>query len=171
MAGLNVGGSAMQDTGKFLDLVKSGPNGSNFCYQPGCGGTPPMTAVGLLCRQYLGTKRDDPMMVDGVKYLMQHRPDMNMRNVYYWYYATQVLHNYGGAEWDAWNRSMRKLLVDSQSKEGCASGSWDPDRPGKDAWSPMGGRHYATCLSCLTLEIYYRYLPLYKTAAEDVIGK
>jgi hypothetical protein len=65
---------------------------------------------------------------------------------------------------------MRKLLINSQSKEGCASGSWDPDRPGKDAWSQQGGRHYATTLSCLTLEIYYRYLPLYKVDKEDNAG-
>ena len=45
-------------------------------------------------------------------------------------------------------------------------GSWDPDNPSKDAWGTPGGRHMVTCLSCLTLEVYYRYLPLYKVDAE-----
>jgi hypothetical protein len=163
MAGLNVGGSSLEAVGKWFDLVKSGPNGSNFSYQPNSGATPPMSAVGLLCRQYLGTKRDDPMMIDGVKYLMGHLPDANLHNVYYWYYATQVLHNYTGYEWDTWNRAMRKLLINTQTKEGCASGSWSPTSPAADAWGPQGGRHMLTALSALTLEIYYRYLPLYKT--------
>ena len=38
----------------------------------------------------------------------------------------------------------------------------------KDQWSPQGGRHMITALSCVTLEIYYRYLPLYKVNAEDI---
>ena len=168
MAGLDVGGSyGLEAVGKWFDLVKSGPNNSNFSYQPSGGATPPMTSVGLLCRQYLGTKRDDPMMVDGVKYLMGHMPDEKLHNVYYWYYATQVLHNYTGYDWDTWNRTMRKLLISTQTREGCASGSWSPDSPSADAWGRQGGRHMLTALSALTLEIYYRYLPLYKSDEKD----
>lgn len=84
------------------------------------------------------------------------------KNVYYWYYATQVLHNVPGPEWDKWNRQMRRVLIESQSKEGCAAGSWDPGKPYKDAWADAGGRLMLTSLSALTLEVYYRYLPLYK---------
>jgi hypothetical protein len=168
MAGLNVGGSTLEGAGKWLDLVKSGNYGEKFSYQPNSGATPAMTSVGLLCRQYLHSKRDDPMMVEGVKYLMNNMPDLNIHNIYYWYYATQVLHNYTGYEWDTWNRAMRKLLINTQinSKDTCANGSWDPDAPSKDAWGAQGGRHMLTALSALTLEIYYRYLPLYKVDAE-----
>ena len=120
MAGLNVGGSGagsvFDRAGRWLDRVKTGPNGSQFQYQPGTGPTPTMSAAGLLCRQYLHAKRTDPMMVDGVKYLMQNLPDLTVHNVYYWYYATQVLHNYTGYEWDTWNRAMRKLLITTQTK-------------------------------------------------------
>ena len=31
-----------------------------------------------------------------------------------------------------------------------------------DAWGMKGGRLFQTALSALTLEVYYRYLPLYK---------
>ncbi len=41
------------------------------------------------------------------------------------------------------------------------------DRPEKDAWGKTGGRVMTTALSCLTLEIYYRYLPLFKAEAGD----
>ena len=108
------------------------------------------------------------MMVDGIKYLLGNMPDERLHNIYYWYYATQVLHNYTGYEWDTWNRAMRKLLVKTQTRQtgSCANGSWDPDNPSRDAWGVPGGRHFVTALSCLTLEIYYRYLPLYKVDAE-----
>jgi hypothetical protein len=52
--------------------------------------------------------------------------------------------------------------IESQIKEGCAMGSWDPDKPSKDAWSEQGGRLMLTSLNALSLEVYYRYLPLYQ---------
>jgi hypothetical protein len=124
-----------------------------------------MTSVGLLCRQYLGAKRDNPMMIAGTQYLMNNMPDVNRSNVYYWYYATQVLHNMNGYEWDQWNRKMRKLLVETQNRDSgsCANGSWDP---AKDQWGKSGGRIMMTSLAALTLEIYYRYLPLFKADNE-----
>ena len=120
-----------------------------------------MTSVGLLCRQYLGAKRDNPMLTGGMAYLMTHLPDEGIPNIYYWYYATQVMHNMSGYEWDTWNRKMRELLVHTQVRnvDECANGSWAPE---KDAWGKRGGRVMQTSLSALTLEIYYRYLPLFK---------
>ena len=79
-------------------------------------------------------------------------------NQYYNYYATQVMHHYGGQAWIDWNRNMREQLVSTQAKDGHASGSWAP----RDPHGGTGGRHYATCLSILTLEVYYRHLPLYR---------
>jgi hypothetical protein len=78
--------------------------------------------------------------------------------MYYNYYATQVLHHWGGPEWDRWNNTMREHLVRSQIRLGHAAGSWDvADRHGI-----MGGRLYMTSLALLTLEVYYRHLPLYQ---------
>ena len=110
----------------------------------------------------MGASKTDPGMQEGMKYLMGAMPDLNARNTYYWYYATQVMHNLPGPEWDQWNRKIRKILIETQNKDGCAKGSWDPDKPTKDAHGPPGGRLMMTSLSCLTLEVYYRYLPLYK---------
>ena len=96
-------------------------------------------------------------------------PDVRMHNIYYWYYATQVLHNYTGYEWDTWNRAMRKLLVGTQTERRDAA----PTAVGTRTIRPRtsgAARAAATwrrALSCLTLEIYYRYLPLYKVDAED----
>jgi hypothetical protein len=163
MAGLSFSPGVFQQTSKWLDSVAV-HDGTEYSYQPGGMALPPMTAVGLLCRQYLGAKRDSPMLTGGVDYLMKNLPDPNQKNVYYWYYATQVLRNMNNYEWDNWNRKMRKLLVESQSREeNCSKGSWDP---ANDAWGRHGGRLMQTSLSCLTLEIYYRYLPLFKAEAE-----
>jgi hypothetical protein len=102
------------------------------------------------------------VIVGGVQYLMANQPEPQAHNLYYWYYATQVMHNMADKDWDTWNRKMRTILVNTQSREGCASGSWDPDKPQRDAWGGAGGRLMMTSLSALTLEVYYRYLPLYK---------
>ena len=56
------------------------------------------------------------------------------------------MHNVPGYEWDTWNRKMRKLLIDTQDKKGCAEGSWDPVLPAKDAWGDAGGRIMMTSL-------------------------
>jgi hypothetical protein len=125
-----------------------------------------MSAVALLILQYMGAPQKDPQMVGGVKYLMANQPTRNDRNIYYWYYATQVLHNMVGPDWDRWNRQIRRILVEDQVTTGCAAGSWDPDRPEQDTWGAFGGRLMMTSLSALTLEVYYRYLPLYKLDAE-----
>jgi hypothetical protein len=70
-------------------------------------------------------------------------------------------------DWDQWNRKMRKILVDTQCKTGCATGSWDPEVPNRDTYGAMGGRVMTTSLSALTLEVYYRYLPLYQLDKEE----
>ncbi len=163
MAGLNVGGSVFSGTSKWLDSVAV-HDGTEYSYQPGQAPINTMTSVGLLCRQYLGAKHNNPMLTGGVSYLMNHLPDEDFPNVYYWYYATQVMHNMSltnRTEWDTWNRKMRDLLVDAQVRnvDECANGSWAPE---KDAWGRRGGRVMQTSLSTLTLEVYYRYLPLFK---------
>ena len=162
MAGLNVPAAALENCQRYLDICASGNYKHMFGYQPGGGPTLPMTSVGLLTSQYLGAKRDSPVVRGGVEFLMGNLPRVEDRNVYNWYYATQVMHNVPGADWDKWNRAMRKLLINTQDKKGCAAGSWSPDKPTADAWGAQGGRLMVTSLSALTLEVYYRYLPLYK---------
>jgi hypothetical protein len=167
MAGLSVQPVTFNSAKDFLKSCSSGNYGGLFGYVPGSGPTPTLTAVGLLCNQYLGAKRDDKLMVEGVDLLMHNLPAIESRNGYYWYYATQVMHNLPGPQWDTWNRQMRRLLIENQVKDGCAQGSWDSSRPTRDAYDDVGGRLMATSLSCLTLEVYYRYLPLYKLDKED----
>ena len=167
MAYLNVPKSAFDGAEKWLKSCGQGNYGEQFSYQPGGGATPAMSAAGLLCSQYLHLRRDDPQLRGGVDYLLRHLPNTAERDTYYWYYATQVMHNLAGPEWDDWNRAIRKLLIETQAREGCAAGSWDPVKPALDRWGQAGGRLMVTSLSCLTLEVYYRHLPLFKLDNRD----
>ena len=167
---LEVNSSTLKLADYFLDQVsapasfarrrnKRLPTGSAYAYLPGKPATPAMTAEAILCRMYLGWKKDDPRLSVAVKWLMDdHLPNKRNLNLYYWYYGTQVMHHYGGDSWDTWNRKMRELLISTQNTRGSNSGSWDP---GKFEWGTQGGRIYTTALAVCTLEVYYRHLPLF----------
>ncbi len=159
MAGLEVPSPTLERIGEFLDAVAR-DDGSRYAYRIRDGATLTLTAEGLLCRMYLGWEHDDPRLKKGVEYLLENLPEWDEQNVYYWYYATQVMHHIEGSPWRTWNEQMRKLLPEKQVHRGRERGSWDPDG---DRWGGDGGRLYVTCLSLYTLEVYYRHLPLYQT--------
>ncbi len=158
MAGLEVPSPTLDRLSKFLDSVQR-DDGSRYAYQLQAGATLTLTAEGLLCRQYLGWKHDDGRLRIGVDYILANLPEWDKRNVYYWYYATQVCHHMEGHDWQKWNGVMRQLLPSNQEKHGAERGSW---APGGDRWGDAGGRLYVTCLSTYTLEVYYRHLPIYR---------
>ena len=164
LAGLPVSSLVLDNAQKWLNSVAKGEHLGMYSYQPYREVTPTMTAVGMLCTQYLGIDRNAPSMLEGKQYILEYLPDAKlMRNTYYWYYATLVMHNFSGPEWDTWNRKMRRTLIESQDKQGCAAGSWDPLAPSMDAWGEQGGRLMVTALNALSLEVYYRYLPIFRT--------
>ncbi len=70
------------------------------------------------------------------------------------------MHHFGGEDWKNWNEKMRNYLVKKQeSNQGSPNfGSWSPSA---DPFARVGGRLMITSLNLLTLEVYYRYLPLY----------
>jgi hypothetical protein len=163
LSGLAVNESTLVKANEFLKAASSGKNNGLYAYQAGAPPTPTMTAVGTLCSQYLGGRREDPAMLESIDSLLTNMPDGKVRTVYYWYYASMAMHNIPGPEWDAWNRRMRRLLIDSQIRYGCAAGSWSS---AGHEHCEKGGRIMVTSLCALTLEVYYRYLPLYRVADE-----
>jgi hypothetical protein len=137
----------------FLDSVSS-QKGSQYAYAARQRASPAMTAAGLLCRMYVDGKPDDERIRAGIRYLDDKGFDPN--DMYYNFLATQVMFHWGGPEWDRWNPAMREHLISTQIRTGHAAGSWDvADRHGN-----LGGRMYMTTLALLTLEVYYRHLPL-----------
>jgi hypothetical protein len=181
MAGLQVPASTLENATRWLDLAqykKKQPDGRTFVMyaysydqnEPNAPGGPATTAAGLLNRLYLGWGPRHADMIAGCDYLMasamppaEHKPGQ-FKNVYTYYYAAQVMHHMGGEYWQQWNPKMRDYLIKSQEREGHKAGSWDPTG---DAWGRNGGRLYTTSLSVLTLEVYYRHLPLYRREKID----
>ena len=162
MAYLNVPPATVAGAVKFLDSVQA-DSGSKYGYTgPGAGQA--TTSVGLLSRMYLGWKKDNPSLQRGVQYLAATKPSRN--NMYYNYYATQVMRHNEGEEWQNWNKEMRDWLVDSQGKQGHEKGSWM--MKGGDHGADVGGRLYCTSMATMILEVYYRHMPIYgKAAAEE----
>jgi hypothetical protein len=159
MAGLSVPMATQRGAMKWLDSCES-KDGGGYGYV-GPGDAPTLTAVGLLCRQYLGAPRRNPNLQNGLKKLMRNALAQAQKNIYYEYYATQVFHHMGDDPWDFWNKGisgkngMRDILISRQDKDG----SWNPQG---DAHAGAGGRIMQTSLALLTLEVYYRHLPLYQ---------
>ena len=87
--------------------------------------------------------------------------------MYYNYYATQLMKHYGGDTWQEWNLKQRDFLVNTQVKDGVAKGSWHYNADGQ--YQAPGGRLYTTSMACLTLEVYYRFLPLYQDGATEEV--
>ncbi len=163
MAGIAPSKSTINRCKQYLDLAATDSSRTQYAYMPGMGPRASMTAEGLLGRQILGWKRDHPTLVQGVAGVAAHLQSSGERNTYYWYYATQLLHNQKGPEWPRWNERIREELIATQiSGDGCDHGSWSPVTPEPDIWLMRGGRLAMTSLSLLTLEVYYRYLPMYR---------
>jgi len=157
MAGLHVPTPNIALVHRFLNSVQS-DDGAQYGYltpQP----RQTTTAIGLLCRMYTGWRFDHPGLRRGVALLSKWGPSED--NMYYNYYATQVMFHAGGSEWERWNRKMRDYLIATQATHGHEAGSWHFSGGRGD----VGGRLYNTAMAVMTLEVYYRYQPLYSHAA------
>ncbi|MCK6471568.1 MAG: zf-HC2 domain-containing protein [Planctomycetes bacterium] len=173
LAGLDVNPAAFEGAARFLDGVEQrsgeGENAARaYGYQtPGHGAR--TTPIGLVCRQVMGwpqarvqagaeafVRRDGLPAWSGGK----------TADLYRWYYATLCLFQQGGETWARWNEALTRELTASQLHGGPADGglkdtdgSWDPvGVKYATAWERVG----QTALAALCLEVYYRYLPLYR---------
>src|SRR5262249_47046071 len=127
--GLDVPAATVKKATSYLDTVLDDTT-EGYGYtgpQP----MPSMTAAALLSRQNLeGWDAQNPPLIRGVdNYLKKNSPRETKKDIYYYYYATQVVHRLGGTEWQAWNDKMRDMIVKSQEKEEAfptTDGSWSP---------------------------------------------
>ncbi len=161
MAYLQVPPATIAKASVFLDNVQAN-SGANYGYT-GPGNGQATTAIGLLSRMYLGWKKDNPALQRGVAWLSNKGPSTGKANMYYNYYATQVMRHWEGPEWKKWNEVMRDFLVGSQATKGHEEGSWYFG----GQWSDRGGRLYDTAMAAMTLEVYYRHLPIYRTQSVE----
>jgi hypothetical protein len=168
LSGVRVSKNVYRGCKTYLDLAATDGKRTAYSYTPNGPASPVMTAEALLGRQYLGWPQDYPPLVKGASAVAKHLEASGERNIYYWYYATQLLHNMQNDDWKRWNLRVREGLIKMQvGGAGCDRGSWDPIHPQPDHWASSGGRLFLTSLSTLTLEVYYRYLPLYQPSDAD----
>ncbi len=167
MGGLSVPPMTIRGTKHFLDHVTAVDGGAYYGYLDNSfddNTSPALTAIGLLCQMYMGWQADNPALDKGTDFLAKLGPKTD--NLYYSYYATQVMHHVGGEKWEKWNSQMRDALVASQIQTGHERGSWPVE---KGITSESGGRLMSTALATMILEVYYRHMPLYRknTTLED----
>jgi len=171
MARLDVDPAAFSGAIKFLDSVEKKDAG------PGSGYGPPshywympdnehaftahrLGAIGNLARQFLGWKRDE--LQASVEWFVnkggvpEYGANGEKVDLYYWYYGSMCLFQQGGDIFERWNKAMLGVLVPNQCKQGDDAGSWNPAGDYSTEWGRVG----QTALSCLCLEVYYRYKQL-----------
>ncbi|TWT65295.1 terpene cyclase/mutase family protein [Allorhodopirellula solitaria] len=161
MGHLMVPPKTIQGSLLFLDRVQSN-GGARYGYDKKTTDfNASMTAVGLLCRMYTGWQKNNEALQRGVADLAERGVMKN--DIYYDYYAAQVLRQTGGPEWDKFNAELRDWLVETQAQEGGAKGSWYFE----SAHVSNGGRLCMTSFATMILEVYYRHMPLYSQQSEE----
>jgi hypothetical protein len=125
------------------------------CYQPGsnngmAGHWGGVASVGLfalaVCEEF-----GNPQTKELLKFVSGLRAD-SMRNYYTIYYTNLALFQFGGKVWDDWNKQFREFIVNRQNKDGSFKVY--------DGGEKNYGLNYSTALATLSLEVYYRYLPI-----------
>ncbi len=163
LAGIPVPEATKTGVIKFLRDRSRGAQGGLAGYKLEDSPSPGMTAEALFCKQISGLRRTNAASVEAAEYLQQHLPRLSAPDEYYWYYGTLAMYQYGGEPWEKWNGALRDQLIRLQRPGGEFAGSWDPVGP----WGSVGGRLYSTTLCVMSLEVYYRFLPLYQATGQD----
>ncbi|MHC5056219.1 MAG: VIT domain-containing protein [Planctomycetota bacterium] len=166
VAGLRVDGRAFQGAIAFLDSVtkmKERHGAGRAGRRPGLDADATSTAASLVARQFMGWKRTDPVCIGAANAMMEELPKWSAGgdgvDLVRWYFGTMGTFQMGGDWWKQWNAALRDMLVERQVRGAPAvDGSWEPLGEG----ARRLGRAGATAACALSLEVYYRYLPIYK---------
>jgi hypothetical protein len=133
---------------------------------------PASTPAAVFCLQLLGMDASERRLEAGLNYTLDRAPKAYRRyseddfvlkgagNVYFWYYSTLACFMAGGEMWDEWNKSLKKVLLSGQDRDGSFP---IIDSYAKYAGDSRRDRSYTTAMCVLSLEVYYRYFtPLLK---------
>ncbi|MEW4566176.1 hypothetical protein AB1K70_26910 [Bremerella sp. JC770] len=158
LSGIEIDKSTRDLMTRFLDESSAGPSKGLAAYRPGEKASPTMTAEALTCRFFLGIENSPKQIEEATEFVMLNEPNRDDIDLYYWYYGTLAMYQMQDDSWRRWAGKLQPKLLDSQIKGGEFSGSWDP----KCRWGGYGGRVYSTAMAALSLEVYFRYLPIYR---------
>jgi len=157
LAGVEVPSPTIHGICEFLDRVQV-QGGEGYGYIGPQKDRPCTSAIGLLCRIYT-TWPEQATLDRGLARLAARGPDREA--VYQNFYLSQALLLRNHPAWARWNPKNRDQLVARQDGVGHEAGSWSFT----DADTAPGGRLGHTALAILTLEVYYRLLPIYTDEA------
>ncbi len=134
-----------------------------------------LTGIATLCLQFLGEGNGAAarsMLTTMKRYALHwERSEGGWHDapLYAWYYITQAKFHAAAPKptanpaWMRWNNQMTATLIREQNDDG----SWGfPDKSMEGKELVQGTKNkpvYSTTLCCLMLEVYYRYLPTYRT--------
>ncbi|MFM8434859.1 MAG: prenyltransferase/squalene oxidase repeat-containing protein [Planctomycetia bacterium] len=159
LAGVEVPSPTIEAASRFLDRVQA-QGGAAYGYRTPAA-KPCTSAIGLLCRMYTGWGSTQEPLQRGITNLA--KPGPHPTNIYQNFYLAQALLQLDHPAWPHWNVKNRTQLVKQQARFGHEAGSWFfADRD-----TAPGGRLAHTALAVLTLEVYYRLLPIYQEEAVD----
>jgi len=124
-------------------------------------GSTATTGAGMYMLGALGL-HNDPKYGKGIKFLMSNVPgkgnDMSFGGWYAYsiFYASLAIFQHGGDEWAKWYPAMADTLVKTQSGDG--------------GWNDSYGGVFVA-LSALSLELPYRYLPMFQDGGAGMEGR
>jgi hypothetical protein len=156
-AGFRMPSSVRSDALRWLNSVSSGQHRILAGYQDARKPTETMTAQATFTRMLLGQQLTSDQIDEASRFVTRFAPHEMYKDFYHWYYVSLMLMQTQNEAWKAWNAQLSEHLLGLQRHDGHANGSWDPDGLRDDP----GGRVYSTAIATLTLEVYYRYLPMY----------
>ena len=142
-------------------------------------GSHAMLGAGTLCLQLLGEGGSQEALagyetikssIAPGKLWISYGADHGSSGPYAWYYLTQAIFQASmgtGAAWDKWNKQMKTALIGVQYSDG----HWEKPKHESHGGDGIDGQIYATTLNCLTLEVYYRFLPSFRSSGAVIDGK
>ncbi len=152
LAGVPAPSPTIDGVCRFLDRVQV-RDGEGYGYLA-AQDRPCTSAIGLLCRIYTAWPQE-AALDRGLTRLAKSGPEPEA--VYQNFYLSQALLLRGHPLWKRWNARNREQLIARQARVGHEKGSWSF----ADIDTRPGGRLGHTSLALLTLEVYYRLLPIY----------
>ena len=152
--GMEIPPETFKGASRWLDRVSCGRTKFLFGYTSGSP-KPAMAAEGAFSRMLLGQTPSPAQQKELANYLNANRK-ATANNFYLAYYASLAMMQIGGDAWRKWNPQMRERLVALQTRGGSADGAWTTNT----TYKRNAGTVYTTSMATLTLEVYYRYLPM-----------
>ena len=163
MAGIEVDESVFVNARRWFEHAGGGRHGGLYGYTGPEKNKHAMIATGMFCRQLDLVPPTDPRMPESAQALKMRPVNVKSPDLYYLYYGTLSLYQHQGPIWVDWNERIKETLTTLQKKTGPLSGSWDKS----SAHAASGGRVVSTALATLSLEVYYRLLPMYGFRNKD----